>query len=90
MISLPLTQDQSNWAVVIALALPHLLYAFIWFFPQQWLQTFKSKAVDVFASVAVALKGTFTLYSLNNFDHLADHDIKTHLFLPLNPYSSPV
>jgi hypothetical protein len=53
-----LTPDQSNWLVVAALASPHILYAYIWFFPQQWMTAFKSKSVDIFAWIATVLKGT--------------------------------
>jgi hypothetical protein len=48
----------SNWQVVVALALPHLLYAFIWYFPTTWMSWFKNKSVQVFESLAWALKGT--------------------------------
>ena len=47
----------SNWTVVAALASPHLLYAFIWFYPDQWMKAFKKGSVQAFESAAWALKG---------------------------------
>ena len=47
----------SDVAVVACLAAPHLLYAYIWYFPQQWLAAFKKQSVWVFEAVAWALKG---------------------------------
>eukprot|EP00887_Chlorella_sp_A99_P005383 scaffold1.g5383.t1 len=47
----------SNWAVLAALAAPHLLYAYIWFYSKQWHAAFKSYACEVFEWVAWALKG---------------------------------
>lgn len=49
--------EASNWGVVACLALPHLLYAFIWFFPQRWMAAFKKSSVVIFENVAWALKG---------------------------------
>ena len=49
--------DAADWLVIGALALPHLLYAFIWFFPNRWMTLFKSKSVEVFETVAWMLKG---------------------------------
>jgi hypothetical protein len=54
----------SNWGVVGALALPHLLYAFIWYFPHMWMRLFGKSSVRVFESMAWLLKGT-SLFSLS-------------------------
>ncbi|KAI8466259.1 MAG: hypothetical protein J3K34DRAFT_67752 [Monoraphidium minutum] len=37
------------WAVAVALAAPHFLYAFIWFKPHLWQRAFGGKSVDIFA-----------------------------------------
>jgi hypothetical protein len=47
----------SNWTVVICLALPHFLYAFIWFFPQRWRAMFPQNPIQVFENTAWLLKG---------------------------------
>lgn len=47
----------SNWGVVAALAIPHILYAFIWFLPGLWMKAFKRKSVEVFETAAWLLKG---------------------------------
>jgi len=47
----------SNWIAVGAVAFPHLLYAFIWFFPQIWMHYFKKNSVEVFEAMAWMLKG---------------------------------
>jgi hypothetical protein len=47
----------SNWVVVGCLALPHLLYAYIWFFPNKWMAIFKKDSVQVFENIAWLLKG---------------------------------
>ena len=46
-----------NWMTVAALAAPHLLYAFIWFFPQKWMKAFDKSSVMVFENFAWMLKG---------------------------------
>ena len=46
-----------SWLVALAIATPHFLYAYIWFFPQKWLEAFKGRSVDVFHHAAWALKG---------------------------------
>ena len=43
--------------VLLCIASPHILYAFIWLQPQRWKASFGGRAVEVFALVAVALKG---------------------------------
>ena len=48
----------SIWAAIAFLALPHLLYAFIWFFPHLWMNAFKKRSVEVFETVAWLMKGT--------------------------------
>ena len=47
----------SDWILVVALALPHLLYAFIWFFPHLWMRAFKKSSVETFELLAWTLKG---------------------------------
>ncbi|EFN59374.1 hypothetical protein CHLNCDRAFT_137846 [Chlorella variabilis] len=54
---MPLSQADSNTLVCLGLALPHFLYAYIWFFPQQWMAAFKKRSVEVFETLAWALKG---------------------------------
>ena len=46
-----------SWLVALAIAVPHVLYAYIWFFPDKWRAAFKSRSVDVFHAAAWALKG---------------------------------
>lgn len=50
-------QAASNWGVVAALAAPHALYAYIWFFSHQWRGAFKKRSVEAFETTAWALKG---------------------------------
>lgn len=54
--TMPLSLEQSNWAVCAALAAPHLLYAYIWFFPRQWQAIFKKRSVEAFETLAWLLK----------------------------------
>ena len=49
--------DASNYTVCACLAAPHLLYAYIWFFPQHWRAAFKQRSVEAFETVAWLLKG---------------------------------
>lgn len=49
-------RNASNWIVVGALALPHLLYAFIWYMPELWMKTFQKRSVEVFETCAWLLK----------------------------------
>lgn len=51
-----LSLDESNWLVCAALAAPHALYAFIWFFPRTWQAVFKKRSVEAFETVAWLLK----------------------------------
>lgn len=53
-------RNASNWIVVGALALPHLLYAFIWYMPEVWMKLFKKKSVEVFETCAWLLKCEFS------------------------------
>ena len=46
-----------SWFVALAIATPHVLYAYIWFFPDRWRAAFKSRSVEVFHNAAWALKG---------------------------------
>lgn len=48
--------EASNWTVAGGLAAPHLLYAFIWFFPRSWQAIFKKRSVEAFETVAWLLK----------------------------------
>nr|BBC28424.1 phospholipid-N-methyltransferase [Chlamydomonas applanata] len=45
-----------DWVLVAALASPHFLYAFIWFFPKTWQRAFGKGAVDAFAFSGVVGK----------------------------------
>ena len=51
----------ANWVVVAALAAPHLLYAYIWFYPQRWRYqlrgVFKDEAAHMFSAIAWLRKG---------------------------------
>lgn len=48
--------EASNWTVAGCLAAPHLLYAYIWFFPRSWQAIFKKRSVEAFETVAWLLK----------------------------------
>ena len=55
----PLTHSSnmvSNILVGALLSIPHIMYAFIWFFPEKWMKAFGKQSVHVFATVASALK----------------------------------
>uniref|UniRef100_A0A1D2ABM8 phosphatidyl-N-methylethanolamine N-methyltransferase n=1 Tax=Auxenochlorella protothecoides TaxID=3075 RepID=A0A1D2ABM8_AUXPR len=45
-----------DWYVITTLALPHLLYAYIWFNSSTWLKTFGKKSVQRFETAAWLLK----------------------------------
>lgn len=45
-----------EWSLALALAMPHLLYGFIWFFPSVWRRWFGNQSVVVFDSIAWVLK----------------------------------
>jgi hypothetical protein len=47
----------SPLALVLALAAPHFLYAFVWLAPGAWQRAFGKRSVDVFASAGVVGKG---------------------------------
>lgn len=47
-----------DWLLFVALAAPHALYAYIWFFPGHWRAMFRRSPVSVFATVASLLKGS--------------------------------
>lgn len=53
-----MTAVSIEWALALALAAPHALYAFIWFFPETWQGRFGKRSVLVFDSCAWVLKGT--------------------------------
>jgi hypothetical protein len=57
---MPVSLDASNYLVCAGLALPHFLYAFIWFFPKRWMAMFKKRSVEAFETAAWALKGAIT------------------------------
>lgn len=65
-LSLQHAGDCSNWALVGALALPHLLYAYIWYFPHIWMRLFGRSSVRVFESMAWFLKGTSLVLRVNS------------------------
>lgn len=58
----PFTPEASNWLVVGALASPHILYSFIWYFPQVWRSIYGRWSVEVFESLAWVLKGAMDRY----------------------------
>ena len=47
----------TEWSLALALAAPHVLYAFIWFFPSVWRRRFGERSVAVFDGTAWVLKG---------------------------------
>jgi hypothetical protein len=50
--------EAAEWRLVGVLSIPHVLYAFIWFAPKAFQALCgKADAVNVFASIAAALKG---------------------------------
>ena len=53
--------ELSSWATLAALAAPHLLYAFIWFYPHAWQHWFGKRACEWFERIAWALKGKTTV-----------------------------
>ena len=46
-----------SWGLAAALALPHFLYAFIWFNPAAWRRWCGTKSVDAFAACGAIGKG---------------------------------
>lgn len=59
-IRFPVDMDRlefSNYTVCAALAAPHLLYAYIWFFPRRWMALFGKNSCKTFETVAWLLKG---------------------------------
>lgn len=69
----------SDWLLVVVLAIPHLLYAFIWFFPHLWMRAFKKNSAEVFESMAWLLKGKSSLNAL----HQKFDDLTINLPIPL-------
>lgn len=55
--AMALSEMDSNYLVCACLAAPHILYAYIWFFPQQWMAAFKKRSVEAFETLAWVLKG---------------------------------
>lgn len=53
-----------EWALALALVAPHVLYAFIWFFPSVWRSWFGKRSVTVFDSAAWGLKGDLCCRSI--------------------------
>lgn len=49
--------EVSSVALCCVLAIPHLLYAFIWLQPQVWRSAFGKTSVDTLASTAFLIKG---------------------------------
>ncbi|KAK9824170.1 hypothetical protein WJX72_008252 [[Myrmecia] bisecta] len=45
-----------DWLVILAISLPHILYAFIWFFPKKWKGLFRREPVLAFNLLAWLLK----------------------------------
>lgn len=54
------TVDVNTWLVLAVLASPHVLYAYVWFFPHRWMSIFKKDSVEVFENIAWMLKCTST------------------------------
>lgn len=46
-----------DWTTVAILAIPHFLYAFIWYFPHLWMKAFGKHSIQCFESIAWILKG---------------------------------
>ena len=46
----------SNWIAVVALASPHLLYAYIWYNSDRFYAAFKKRSCEVFEWLAWGLK----------------------------------
>ena len=46
-----------DWIVVSALALPHVLYSFVWLNNKAWRRLFQKNSVHFFACIASLLKG---------------------------------
>lgn len=46
----------NNWATMFVIALPHFLYAFIWFQPKVWMKLFPKNPVDAFATAGLVGK----------------------------------
>lgn len=44
------------WATMFVIALPHFLYAFIWFKPNAWMKLFPKNPVDAFATAGLVGK----------------------------------
>jgi methylene-fatty-acyl-phospholipid synthase len=55
-LALKMVVPSVEWGLALALAAPHLLYGFIWFFPQNWQAQFGKRSVLVFDSCAWVLK----------------------------------
>lgn len=47
----------AEWGAVTCIALPHFLYALIWFFPDAWRRLCGKHAVAHFETAAWVLKG---------------------------------
>jgi methylene-fatty-acyl-phospholipid synthase len=52
----PFSVEVSNIVVAAALASPHLVYSFVWFFPNIWMKAYGRWSVQVFESLAWLLK----------------------------------
>eukprot|EP00878_Enallax_costatus_P008331 GHUV01008709.1.p2 GENE.GHUV01008709.1~~GHUV01008709.1.p2 ORF type:complete len:196 (+),score=8.20 GHUV01008709.1:519-1106(+) len=46
----------SSWVTMPMIALPHFLYAFIWFKPKAWMRMFPKNPVDAFATAGLVGK----------------------------------
>lgn len=51
----------SPWVTMLMIALPHFLYAFIWFRPKAWMSLFRKNPVDAFATAGLIGKSEHRL-----------------------------
>lgn len=54
--SSPALLRPSAWATMFVIAIPHFLYAFIWFKPKAWMRLFAKNPVDAFATAGLVGK----------------------------------
>eukprot|EP00983_Pelagomonas_calceolata_P060163 1146253-Pelagomonas_calceolata.AAC.3 len=48
-----------NWAIACILAMPHILYAIVWFKPEVWTSVFNDMSLETFALAGTLGKGTY-------------------------------
>eukprot|EP00891_Asterochloris_glomerata_P001016 jgi/Astpho2/1016/Aster-00839 len=70
-----------DWIVVSALALPHMLYSFVWLNNRAWRKLFQKNSVHFFACIASLLKVVqFTALAL--WYNVNDHKLDPRLTAP--------